>query len=138
LAEWLRGDVRHRIISQQRDEREIRLAELLNQLDAHLLLWLAKYKRWMPDRPDHALVYLDDEERHGLGFPTGLDQAVEAVLTTRRPLVSRRPFHRGTDHAVHTSAHGEFIRRTPTEGEETRVEALCDGSASSAGTVAGG
>jgi hypothetical protein len=84
LAEWLRNDGRHRIIDRRKNEREIKLAELLNQLDSHLLLWLAKYERWIPGRPDHALVYLDDEQTHGLGFPQGLDQAVEAVLAEHR------------------------------------------------------
>jgi hypothetical protein len=84
LAEWLRDDARHRIIDRRKNQREIELAELLNQLDSHLLLWLAKYERWIPGRPDHALVYLDDEEEHGLGFPTGLDQAVETVLAEHR------------------------------------------------------
>jgi hypothetical protein len=84
LAEWLQGDVRYRIVTRRTSEREIRLAELLNVLDAHLLLWRAKYQRWIPDQPDHALVYLDDEESHGLGFPQGLDVAVEAVLAERR------------------------------------------------------
>ena len=85
LAEWLRDDVRHRIIDQRKKAIEIHLAERLNQLDAHLLLWLAKYQRWIPGRADHALVYLDDEETHGLGFPTDLDQAVETVLAEHRP-----------------------------------------------------
>ncbi len=90
LAEWLQGDVRYRIITRRTSEREIRLAELLNALDAHLLLWRAKYQRWIPDQPDHALVYLDDEERHGLGFPRGLDVAVDAVLAERRQRRRRR------------------------------------------------
>jgi hypothetical protein len=84
LAEWLRNDARHRIIDRRKNEHEIRLAELLNQLDSHLLLWLAKYERWIPGRPDHALVYLDDEQEHGLGFPTGLDEALETVLEEHR------------------------------------------------------
>jgi hypothetical protein len=84
LAEWLQSDVRHRIITRKRTEREIRLAELLNELDTHLLLWLAKYQGWIPDQPDRALVYLADEKCHGIEFPHGLDQAVQAVLEERR------------------------------------------------------
>ena len=59
------------------------LALLLNRLDEHVILWLAKYEAWLPDQPAHALVYLDDEERHGVGFPRGLDDAVDAVLEGR-------------------------------------------------------
>ncbi len=84
LAEWLRNDVRYRVARPEMNEPEIRLAELLNQLDAHLLLWFAKYRRWLPDRPDHALVYLHDEEEHGLGFPKGIEQAAQAVLAERQ------------------------------------------------------
>jgi hypothetical protein len=85
LADWLRDDASHRVIDRRKNQREIQLAELLNQLDSHLLLWLAKYERWIPGRPDHALVYLDDEERHGLGFPRGLDDAVDELLAEHRP-----------------------------------------------------
>lgn len=60
------------------------LSELLNQLDAHLLLWLAKYEGWIPNRPDHALVYLADEEEHGLGFPNGIEETLAAVLSRGR------------------------------------------------------
>ena len=30
--------------------------------------------------PAHALVYLDDEEQHGVGFPRGIEDDVEALL----------------------------------------------------------
>jgi len=83
MAEWLRSDFRHRVISRRKNVREIKLAELLNQLDEHLLLWLAKYQTWIPGQLDHALVYLDDERRHGLRFPDELDRAVEDVLAER-------------------------------------------------------
>ena len=65
----------------RQDHREVRLAKLLNDLDCHLTLWLAKHDGWLPGRPDHALVYLVDEEKHGLGFPRGPDQAVEEVVS---------------------------------------------------------
>jgi hypothetical protein len=67
-------------VSRGKGEHEAKLAELLNQLDAHLVLWLAKYESWIPNRPDHALVYLADEQLHGLGFPQGLDDAFSYVL----------------------------------------------------------
>lgn len=83
IADWLRADIDNRTM-RGKTEDEARLAQLLNQLDAHLLLWLAKYEGWIPNRPDHALVYLADEEQHGLGFPRGVDEAVDAVLAAQR------------------------------------------------------
>ena len=52
------------------------LAEKLAELQTHLVLWLAKYQMWIPDHPEHALVYMADEERHGKGFPSGIDETV--------------------------------------------------------------
>jgi hypothetical protein len=83
IAEWLRADVQHRTI-RGKSQPEVRLANLLNDLDVHVTLWLAKHDGWLPGRPDHALVYLVDEEKHGLGFPKGLDQAVEDVIGAQR------------------------------------------------------
>jgi hypothetical protein len=65
------------------DARFERLARLLADLHAHLLLWRAKFQVWIPDRPEHALVYMADEGAHGLGFPTEIDAAVEEVLQLR-------------------------------------------------------
>jgi hypothetical protein len=56
------------------------LATNLSLLEAHLLLWFAKYKVWIPDQPTHALVYLADEKNHGVGFPKGLQPVVESIL----------------------------------------------------------
>jgi hypothetical protein len=83
LATWLDDDDRHRVEDRKKSENELRLAKLLNRLDAHLLLWLAKYEGWIPGRPDHALVYLADEEEHGVTFPKGLEEAAAAVLAER-------------------------------------------------------
>jgi hypothetical protein len=82
ILAWLSGDVDHRAKRGKRGY-EADLAVLLNALDAHVRLWLAKYESWLPNRPDHALVYLDDEKRHGLGFPAGLDRTLEAVLSAK-------------------------------------------------------
>jgi len=46
-----------------------KLAVFLAQLEAHLVLWVAKYEAWISDQPEHALVFLADEEKHGVGFP---------------------------------------------------------------------
>lgn len=80
--QWLRDDVEYRI-TQGKSGKAAELSLLLNKLDAHVMLWLAKYEAWLPDQPSHALVYLDDEDRHGVGFPRGVDEAVDVVLERR-------------------------------------------------------
>ena len=50
----------------------------LQALEAHLTLWHAKYAFWIPDHPERALVYLADEENHGVGFPVGIEELVVA------------------------------------------------------------
>lgn len=79
LLEWLRQDSYYKA---QRFDRGkyAALARLLPQLEAHLMLWQAKYEVWIPEHPEHALVYLADEQRHGIGFPTGIDQEVARLL----------------------------------------------------------
>ena len=57
------------------------LTNKLRQLHKHLLLWIAKYEVWIPDEPHDALVYLADEERHGIGFPQGIEDVVRATIT---------------------------------------------------------
>ncbi len=49
--------------------RKRELAEELFALEIHLMLWHAKYESWIPNCLEHAMVYLDDEKKHGLGFP---------------------------------------------------------------------
>jgi hypothetical protein len=86
ILEWLRRDTFYK--SEPPSARAAgRLPELLSHLEAHLILWHAKYEAWIPDHPEHALVYLDDEKRHGLGFPTGIDDVVAelAGLAPRSP-----------------------------------------------------
>ncbi len=87
---WLRADIEHRT-GGRKTGREARLAEMLNQLEAHLVLWLAKYEAWIPQRLDHALVYLDDEEQHGLGFPRGIEEVLAGVLAGYKVPISLRP-----------------------------------------------
>jgi hypothetical protein len=77
VLEWLQQDT---IFKGQRRGTAGQLARKLSDLEAHLLLWHAKYETWIPQKPDHALVYMVDEQAHGLGFPVGLDQAVEEAL----------------------------------------------------------
>jgi len=52
----------------------------LAELEPHLLMWLAKYAAWIPDSPAHALVYLADEEDHGVPFPKGIERVIEESL----------------------------------------------------------
>ena len=63
---------------------QLDVAKKLGALYTHLLLWEAKYKVWMPETPVHALVYLDDEEKHGVGFPKGIENDVERLLNEGR------------------------------------------------------
>jgi hypothetical protein len=79
ILDWLDADVHYRGLTRGRGA-EIGLPSKLNALDVHLRLWLAKYQAWLPKHPQHALVYLEDEQRHGVGFPSGLDEAVADLV----------------------------------------------------------
>ncbi len=79
LLEWLRADRYFRAISPAH-RRLGSLALFLAQLEAHLVLWVAKYEAWIPEHPEHALVFLADEERHGVGFPMGGTTALAGLL----------------------------------------------------------
>lgn len=68
LLEWLRADRYFRAVPPSH-RRLGSLALFLAQLEAHLVLWVAKYEAWIPNHPEHALVFLADEEKHGVGFP---------------------------------------------------------------------
>jgi hypothetical protein len=83
MLTWLRDDVDHRAAG-RKPGSEAELAKQLNRLDSHLRLWLAKYETWIPNQPNHALVYLADEEGHGVGFPTGIEDTLAKVLSKRR------------------------------------------------------
>ena len=95
ILQWIQNDRYFR--GQQKREGEIgALPERLSDLQTHLLLWLAKYETWIPDKPEHALVYLGDELQHGVGFPAGIDELVDQVLahgllTAQLPLARLRP-----------------------------------------------
>lgn len=78
ISEWLERDTIFKTgMSPMRGRQN--LALWLHQLELHLTLWHAKYEYWMPDRK-HALVYLADEEAHGVGFPNGVESVVEEAL----------------------------------------------------------
>jgi len=78
ISSWLEQDIVFKTAcSPLRKPRN--LAELLQRLELHMMLWHAKYKYWMVD-PRHALCYLADEEDHGIGFPTDIEAALEDAL----------------------------------------------------------
>jgi len=82
LQEWLKKDTYFKAQWHRKGVgRE--LAAKLSELDAHLILWQAKYEAWIPNHEEHALVYLADEERHGVGFPQGLDKIVDNAFEDR-------------------------------------------------------
>lgn len=68
MAAWIDRD-KYFKTGQVKSNRREKLAERLRDLEMHLLLWQAKYQFWIPDHPEHALVYMEDEKGHGLGFP---------------------------------------------------------------------
>lgn len=79
LLEWVREDTYFKG-RKSSNKLESDFALELSLMEAHLLLWLAKYEAWIPDSPHHALVYLADEQAHGLGFPRSIDGTVAALL----------------------------------------------------------
>jgi len=68
IQRWLDCDKRFKT-GQVQSSRQEQLADSLRELEMHLLLWRAKFEYWIPNNPEHALVYMDDEKKHGLGFP---------------------------------------------------------------------
>jgi len=79
IIEWLKNDTFFKSDKWKLGRGES-LSDVLSALEGHLFLWLSKYKMWIPDHPSHALVYLADENRHGLGFPTGIDEQIKEAI----------------------------------------------------------
>lgn len=90
ISAWLKADKIFKTASARISHRQ-ELARLLRQLEVHLSLWHAKYEYWVPGEPKHALVYLADEEDHGIGFPNPIDQAIQAALDELRSGLSIGP-----------------------------------------------
>ena len=82
ILKWLQADTEFKL-SRSRNQALRSLAQQLSALEPHLLMWLAKYSAWIPDAPSNALVYLNDEEAHGVRFPTGIEDTIRAVLGLR-------------------------------------------------------
>ena len=89
LLEWLRAD-RYFRAAPPSHHRLGELALFLAELEAHLLIWVAKYAAWIPEQPDHALVYLADENNHGVAFPRH-GAAILARVLYQPPPGRRRP-----------------------------------------------
>jgi hypothetical protein len=79
LQQWLKND---NYFKGQLNRKGIygELAKKLADLEAHLLLWPAKYEVWIPDNPLHIVVYLADEKEYGVPFPPELEKVVEEIL----------------------------------------------------------
>lgn len=82
MNEWLRKDTAFKA-ARHGDGLWGDLAHKLRDLEAHLVLWLAKYQAWFPNQENHALVYLEDEQAHGVGFPSDIDPLVEQLVEGR-------------------------------------------------------
>ncbi len=95
LLEWLREDRYYRSISPSH-HRLGSLALFLAQLEAHLVLWIAKYEAWMPDHPEHALVFLADEEKHGIEFPKNGTNILANLLGHPEPQTKANQAIQGT------------------------------------------
>jgi hypothetical protein len=76
---WLREDTYFKALAWGTRLRA-RIAEKLAELEAHLLLWHAKYLIWIPEQLEHSLVYLADEQKHGVGFPTNIETDIQDLL----------------------------------------------------------
>jgi hypothetical protein len=82
ILAWLKADTEFKL-GDSRNLTRTKLAHQLTALEAHLLMWLAKYGSWIPDTPSHALVYLADEEGHGVPFPSGIEGTIAQALDLR-------------------------------------------------------
>ena len=78
LLDWIKADTFFKSQSGRGDLGD--LARELAALELHLLMWNAKYEAWIPDHPNHALVYLQDEAKHGIGFPQKISAALAKLL----------------------------------------------------------
>lgn len=82
LQKWITNDKEFKINSVKK-LRESDFGETfshsLSQLELHLNLWRDKYTVWMKNEK-HCVVYLDDEERHGVSFPKGIEDLVDEAL----------------------------------------------------------
>lgn len=82
LQKWITNDKEFKINSVKKlreSEFGEKFSDSLSQLELHLNLWRDKYTVWMKNEK-HCVVYLDDEERHGVSFPKGIEDLVDEAL----------------------------------------------------------
>jgi hypothetical protein len=77
MINWLSADTFFKGAGKEGSWKYLSIA--LQQLEAHLILWRAKYKFWIPDKPERAIVFMADEEHEGIGFPVGIEALIRAV-----------------------------------------------------------
>jgi hypothetical protein len=77
MINWLSADTYFKGAGRQGNTKN--LSRALQRLEAHLILWRAKYEFWIPNKPEHAIVYMTDEEGHGIGFPKGIETLVAQI-----------------------------------------------------------
>ena len=81
MMAWLKNDIYFKTATNAASGKKRQLlADRLLDLEAHLLLWEAKYKTWIPSTPQHALVLLDDEKAHGVAFPFDIEKIIKDVV----------------------------------------------------------
>jgi len=81
ILKWLKEDNEFKINSVRyvRDTFGDSFAKQLGRLELHLNLWHDKYSVWM-ENEKHCVVYMDDDEKHGVGFPKGIELVVDLCL----------------------------------------------------------
>ena len=80
ILRWLENDTFFK--GQSRSATGGVFAGKLQKLEAHLLLWRAKYEFWIPNKPERAIVYMDDESKHGVGFPKGIEDQCATLISS--------------------------------------------------------
>jgi hypothetical protein len=77
MIDWLSADTYYKGAGRRGAAKD--LSGALQRLEAHLILWRAKYHFWKPDKPEHAIVYMADEEGHGISFPKGIEALIARI-----------------------------------------------------------
>lgn len=81
MRAWLKQDIFFKTAFIRASDKKGRLlAERLYDLEAHLILWEAKYRTWIPQHPKHAMVLLDDEKAHGIAFPFDIEKVIKDTV----------------------------------------------------------
>ena len=76
MSKWLENDKSFKNSTQHKQ-----LAEMLNALGLHLNQWHDKYEAMIPNDKRRSLVYLADEDKHGIRFPQGIEKVVSEIIS---------------------------------------------------------